>query len=264
MARDAWAWVQTHAELVIGIVTVVVLTGLILWLLSLWLKARGVFMFLDGVVRNRGSVAAPWTEYAAEGNSLFRFLIGFSLVMFVVPVLILALGVGIALPDIRVMKFGESAATALFVAVPSFVLVMLTAGVVQVFLYDFVVPITYLRRQGVMDAWGEFRRSILEGRAGTLFLYLIFRIVLGIGAAVLAVALTCATCCITALPFVGTVVLLPISVFFRSYSLYFLEQFGPEWSFFPDGSKPEGLIFDDLPPPSDQPGRGRSGRYPLG
>ncbi|MBV8075042.1 MAG: hypothetical protein JO284_01500 [Planctomycetaceae bacterium] len=99
----------------------------------------------------------------------------------------------------------------------------LVIGVVQVFLYDFVVPIMYLRRQGSLDAWGEFRRSILIGRGGKMVLNLLFKFVLGIGAALIAVALTCATCCIAALPFVGTVLLLPLSVFFRAYPLYFLE-----------------------------------------
>ena len=210
------------------------LVSLILGLVVLWLKARGVFLFLDGVVRNRGAVAEPWTEYAAEGNSLFRFLIVYIVVIFLVSLLILGLGAGIALPDIRTMTFGDHAATALLVAVPLFLLTGLVIVVVHVFLYDFVVPIMYLRRQGVLDAWGKFRRSILTGRGGTMVLYLLFKIVLGIGAALIAVALTCATCCITALPFVGTVLLLPLSVFFRSYPLYFLEQFGSEWTIFPE------------------------------
>ena len=41
--------------------------------------------------------------------------------------------------------------------------------------------------------------------------------------------LTCLTCCITAIPYVGTVVLLPGYVFFMAYLLLFMRQFGSEY-----------------------------------
>jgi hypothetical protein len=36
-----------------------------------------------------------------------------------------------------------------------------------------------------------------------------------------------------AIPYLGTVLLLPVLVFKRSYSIYFLRQFGPEYDVFP-------------------------------
>jgi hypothetical protein len=39
----------------------------------------------------------------------------------------------------------------------------------------------------------------------------------------------CLTCCLALLPYLSSVVFLPIHVFFRCYSLKFLEQFGEEW-----------------------------------
>ena len=36
-----------------------------------------------------------------------------------------------------------------------------------------------------------------------------------------------------AIPYVGTVILLPLFVFAEAYPLYFIEQFGPEWQVFP-------------------------------
>lgn len=56
-------------------------------------------------------------------------------------------------------------------------------------------------------------------------------IAIGVGLIVLA-AILC-TCCIglilLILPVVGSVLLLPISVFWRNYSLLYLAQFGPEF-----------------------------------
>jgi hypothetical protein len=34
------------------------------------------------------------------------------------------------------------------------------------------------------------------------------------------------------IPYLGTVLMLPILVFERSYSLYYLAQYGPEWDVF--------------------------------
>ena len=45
------------------------------------------------------------------------------------------------------------------------------------------------------------------------------------------------TCCIAgcflAIPYIGTVLLLPVLVFTRAYSLHFLAQFGPDYDVFP-------------------------------
>jgi len=40
---------------------------------------------------------------------------------------------------------------------------------------------------------------------------------------------TCVTCCIAAIPYVGTVILLPLYVFLAAYPLLFARQFGPDW-----------------------------------
>ena len=57
---------------------------------------------------------------------------------------------------------------------------------------------------------------------------------MAIGAIVFA--LGCITCCcawcIMAIPYIGTVALLPIFVFARSYSLYYLAQYGRQYDVF--------------------------------
>jgi hypothetical protein len=84
----------------------------------------------------------------------------------------------------------------------------------------------------VLIAWSIVGSEILAGRTGTIILYILMKIVLGIAIGVIATIATCATCCLVAIPYLGTVVLLPLLVFIRCYSLCFLEQFGPEWQFF--------------------------------
>ena len=101
---------------------------------------------------------------------------------------------------------------------------------------DFVVPIMSLRRTGCTAAWREFL-VMLADNAGRFTLYVLFQIVLGMAIGVLVLLVVVVTCCIAgclmALPYVGTVLLLPVLVFERSYSIYYLAQFGPAYDVFP-------------------------------
>jgi hypothetical protein len=55
---------------------------------------------------------------------------------------------------------------------------------------------------------------------------------LAIGANTIGMYAICATCCIGALPYVSSVLFLPITVFFTCYALCYIQQFGNDWAFF--------------------------------
>src|SRR4030095_1204095 len=57
---------------VIAVLVIVFFAFLILWL---WITARGRFIFIDCIVRNRAAIAEPWREFCREGNRFFLFLI---------------------------------------------------------------------------------------------------------------------------------------------------------------------------------------------
>jgi hypothetical protein len=46
---------------------------LLLIVLFAWLRARGRFILVDCIVRNRAAIVEPWKEFRAEGNSFFLF-----------------------------------------------------------------------------------------------------------------------------------------------------------------------------------------------
>ena len=54
-------------------ICVLICVVLLLIVLFAWLRARGRFIFVDCVVRNRAAIVAPWKEFRAEGNSFFLF-----------------------------------------------------------------------------------------------------------------------------------------------------------------------------------------------
>jgi hypothetical protein len=91
-----------------------------------------------------------------------------------------------------------------------------------------MVPIMYRQRCRATDAFRQTVRLIVA-RPGPVLLYMLFFLVLVIAAALISCAVTCATCCIAAIPYVGTVILLPIPVTLGAFSLLFLRQFGPDY-----------------------------------
>jgi hypothetical protein len=249
--EDVFDWVGDHLSVVLLIVAVIVLISIAVGMALTWLASRGEFMFLDGVVRNRGEVKRPWREFARLANSLFWFRFFFAVFMFVLVLLLLGGCLALAWPDIKLHVFTGRSAIALAAGIFVLILLALMQGIISMALHDFVVPIMYVRSLTVMPAWSEFFRAMLVGNIGTFILYLLFQIVIGIALGLIATAATCMTLCLAALPYVGSVILLPLSVFHRSYSLYFIEQFGPEWRVFAPA----------IPPLPDEP-PGRFGHDP--
>lgn len=93
-------WLAENLVLVLTVGLVVVAVGLALMLLVFWLQSRGRFMFIDGVVRNRGAISRPWNEYRSEGDSLFGFSALLMLSSAVISLLAMAVGVALAWADI--------------------------------------------------------------------------------------------------------------------------------------------------------------------
>jgi hypothetical protein len=92
----------------------------------------------------------------------------------------------------------------------------------------------YVRGIGVMEAWSVANRHVFRGHVGVPLLFCLMRLLVSLAGGVVAMFAMCVTCCMAALPYVSSVVRLPVIVFQRWYSLCFLEQFGPEWRFFAD------------------------------
>lgn len=210
----------------------IALAALLLSILLAWLQGRGAFMFLDGVLMNSGAVREPWSRFLYLGNSAFRFHL-----------LMIAIGwaLGLPLALIAVARFGfidrfEALRLPLTILVILLFVLLVFYGIImlvlEAMLRDFVVPAMYRRNLLVGDAWRVFRNEVLAGRGGTIFLFYLMRILLAFAAGILIMIGACVTCCVGALPYISSVLFLPIHVFFRLYSIYFLEQFGPDWWFF--------------------------------
>jgi hypothetical protein len=194
-----------------------------------WLSSRGQFVFLDGVARDRADIVEPWTRLGHLGDQLFRFRLMLLLATLALLAICGGLGLLIALPDIHARTFGASAITALAVAGGLLLLGLLVLALIGVLLKDFVVPIMYQRNLGTSPAWVILRQECFPGNGWRFVGFYLLRFLFGIAAAALMLLVCCLTCCVAILPYISSVVFLPIFVFFRCYSLGFLEQFGEDW-----------------------------------
>ncbi len=223
------SWISEHLPLVIALAVVFFVLMLALAVLFQWLSSRGQLMFLDGVVRDQAEIVEPWNRLRHLGDDLFRFRMMLLLATLALFIVCGGLGALIALPDIHARTFGGAALTGVLVGCGLLILGILVLSLVGALLHDFVVPIMYHRELRVPAAWQVLRQELLPGHGWHFVGFYLMRILLGIASAILMLIGCCLTCCVATLPYLSSVVFLPLFVFFRCYSLEFLAQFGEGW-----------------------------------
>ncbi len=262
LPAEAWGWLTGHplwaALIFAGVIAVIVLSVVLTWLSS-----RGKFMFLDNVFRDRAAIQAPWREYRPAGDSLFiaRLLLGaaafavFSIYLLGCLLVLIGMagsnasGDGI-LPTVLLMAAG-------------LLLLILAASFVEICLNDFVVPVMAKRRMTILPAAGLFW-DLFRQNPGAFLLYGLLVFLLKVAVVSLIVAVGLMTCCVgfllLAVPYVNSVILLPVSYVFRAFSLEFLGQFGPGFDLYvgkgKSGRKPASKRTAVLKKPS----RGKASR----
>ncbi|HTY89282.1 MAG TPA: hypothetical protein VMB80_17675 [Candidatus Acidoferrum sp.] len=249
--EEARNYLLNNLDWIIPLAALIVLLAIGLGLLFLWLSSRGKFMFLHCVALNRAEVAEPWTRFGTEANSLFLFRLILGLIGMVLTLPLLGI---IAVIIIRMIYHGEPDVGGILTAIGialGFIAVAIVLAIIKKLTEDFVVPIMFLRRSTCLAAWREFYR-LLSAHFWQFVLYLLFQIVLAMAIGALIVMVVLITCCcagcLMALPYLGTVLLLPVLVFKRAYSLYFFAQFGPEYDVFPPPPPVASAPAPGLPP----------------
>ncbi len=222
-AGEALIWVPLIFVLIMAVAAIL--------LFLLWVSSRAKFIFLDNVVHDRAQIVEPWHRLKEIGDSLFLWRIAFvvacGLIILLFALLFFAPTIAFSNSDIlsglsyAAMAFG--------------VLLMIACGIVAGFvvlmLEAFVIPIMYKYELKATEAWSYFL-PWLKNRPWPFILYALFVLMLGF-CYVIFLGLACIlTCCIAALPYIGTVILLPIWVTYRLFSLEFLAQFDPGFDFF--------------------------------
>ncbi len=242
----AWEWLMTHTLwftlIVVGVFLLIVIS-----IVLTWLSSRGKFMFLDNVIHDKAEVVKPWHEYSKQGNSLFvwRFVYGFICFILIMFSLILSAVV------IYNLFTGDAAIPAKVFAIMGlgiqFLVLIILMSFISLFLNDFVVPIMYKYKITTSKAWFKFL-PLLSRNLGHFILYGLFIFVLTILVVICVIFFGLFTCCIGFLlliiPYIGSVVLLPVSYTYRAFSVEFLEQFGDDFIIFPKQEELKESLID--------------------
>ncbi len=109
---------------------------------------------------------------------------------------------------------------------------------------NFVAPVMLRFDLGAGEAWSHFR-SAASGSFGSIALFFLIRVALGVGVGLLAFVVTLCTCCIGALPVLQQTLMAPWLFFERAYGLYAIESLGPDMKMLDE--------LDDRPAPYPPP-----------
>lgn len=227
------------AVLIAAFVIVVLAFGLAL----LWVNSRGKFIFLDNVVTKSAAIREPWKRLNKQGNSLFLWRLGF----FFAGLLVVALlgGLGLLLGVISHSFGGEDLAP---MAVAGFVLLGLPFIIpvlyIVLWVESFVLPIMHRLDLTVLPAvelfWG-----MLKERPLPYLLYGLVYLGLLICVFTLVTVFGLATCCLAfiwfTIPYLNALILLPISLALRAYSLAWIGQIDPRFGLDAEGDGPVSL-----------------------
>jgi len=227
------AWLALY--LVLGVVFI------ILWFVLNWVGARGQFIFLDNIVRNRAVISEPWRRYAHQGNRWFLFNMGikFLTLILVIGSVTLFLVVGWTwIGSERDPKDAEVGVLA--------VLLFFLGGIWTVYLcFEFMLRslmTTLLFRQNY-GVWTAFRAvlHLMATYPGSMALYLLTNFALWFAGLIVGILVGCMTCCcliwLACIPLAGTMlvsavltqILLPVFIYCRCFQVDCLAQFGPQY-----------------------------------
>ena len=231
----AWEWLMEHtlwfSLIIIGIFLLIVVS-----IVLTWLSSRGKFMFLDNVIHDRAEVVKPWHEFKQQGNSLFIWRLVYGFICFFL--IVLSLGISVVVIVNLFTGYAEIPVKVFSILglIIQFIILVVLMSFISLFLNDFVVPIMYKNKITTSKAWFKFL-PILSRHLGHFILYGLFIFVLMILVIISVILFGLFTCCIGFLfliiPYIGSVILLPISYTFRAFSVEFLEQFGDDFTIFP-------------------------------
>jgi len=240
-------WCRDHAIWIVLGAAVLFFVVFLAIALVMWLRSRGDFMFIDGIAKNRGAVVEPWHAFRPLGDSVFAVRLALSTLVLILVFGGLLLGLFVVWPALVAHlqtvfasgvqpRFGDFFPAQILVWMGVLFVVgfgvMTVTGLANLVIDHLLVPVMYARDASIGDAWRAVRAEILPGNVGAVVLYYLVLLLLSIAAGVVTLLVTLLTCCIAALPYIGAVILLPMSVFLRAYSLHFIEQFGDGFRIF--------------------------------
>jgi len=173
------AWLPVILLVIVGVAALVLL----------WMYISSVFRFilLDSVLYDRCEIRAGWRRWQPQGISYFLWLICFGLVTLTGLAVLVGTPVALAWAQGAFREPKQHLVLLIVGGVLLFLLVFayfVAAAVVGLFAKDFLVPMMALENLRVMEAWRRFI-PMLKTDKGGYAIYVLMKVVLAMGAAIL-------------------------------------------------------------------------------
>jgi hypothetical protein len=218
--------------------------GIAITAMVIWISSRGRFMFYHCVLYNSDQIAHPWHYYQHLAASLFRFRLVLAIVGILLGIAFMGLTISTGGPAFQISDLPEVLPESAFVM--PLLLVALGLLICDMLTNDFVIPVMHRHTLTCTAAWSYVWLTV-GARKVNIFRYLLFRalVAMAVGFAFLLLGLITrgGIYQVLIIPYVGTVLLLPIATFKRAFSLLYLRQFGPDF----DAFAPEPVSSEDDP-----------------
>lgn len=253
-----WGRTMTENGAVTAIIIVAIIAAFILAigiaLLLVWLRARGIFMLIDALVKqDEPRIKERWAASKTLGNSFFKVMIVLSVLMIVCILIIAAPFAALAVYASLNKMIGLCIASVLLG-----ILVYLTFAVIlgiPLWFYSELGPVymyrnNVLAKEALQYVWKYFwsHKKIACKYILGIFLY---SIVSGIVYVLITLALCCLFCVpalLMMLPYTWAVVCLPVLIMRKYFTLFYAARMGEEFNVIPsteEMTSEPGAVPDD-------------------
>jgi len=187
---DLFPFLKDRRSMLIAALFVLIVLGLLgaymfLWM---WVQSNFSFVFIDSVVRNDASFRVPFHRNKTLGSSYFKWRIA------VATIASLIFGLLIYLPTSQLIKAGllrgeldiVRAFSVIGRYVPAMAVSFLFFLILGFFTGNFVLPVMYKKKTGILRAWGIFL-VFFARNVKKIFLYALLKLLLAIVALIAAI-----------------------------------------------------------------------------
>ena len=191
-----------------GLIGTIVVTGLILFIVFLYISSVMRLILFDSVLKRECHIREGWNRRQGIAWPFFLWQIGFTLITFVVAIVLFGLPALFAYTGGWFTHPKEHIAGLVIggiVVLCVFLLFCVVVAVVHVMTKDFVIPQMAIEGIGPIEAWRRLLPT-LDAEKGGYAAYIGMKIVLAIGAAILVTIATVILGVLVAIPVVGVVV----------------------------------------------------------
>ena len=193
--------------LLASVITVLVITGLVVFLVLTYISSVMRFILFDGVLTRECHIGAGWTRRQGNGWHYFLWQLVLMLATFAGFVLLIVLPAAFAFgmgwftpPRAHVVQLVLTG----IVVVALFVVYMIAIAVIHVFTKDFIIPQMALEGITAFEGWRRLWPMIRAEQKGYL-VYVVLKVVLSIVAAIAIGIVTAILAVIIAVPVIGVV-----------------------------------------------------------